>query len=84
MRVLSQEAGADVKQRGMENNLVDRIQRCQYFEPIHKELGSLLEPSSFIGRAPQQVRQQGNHMHNLFEFNIQTLGLSRLVMECIK
>lgn len=44
-----------MKQHGRENDLVERILNCPYFEPIHKELDELLEPSSFIGRAPQQV-----------------------------
>ncbi len=55
IRVLSQEAGAEVKQHGRENDLVQRIAQSQYFAPIHDQLESLLEPVSFIGRAPQQV-----------------------------
>jgi len=56
IRVLSQEAGAEVKQHGRENDLVDRIAKSQYFSPIHSQLEALLDPASFIGRAPQQVR----------------------------
>ena len=55
IRVLSQEAGAQVKQLGKDNDLVDRIKKEPYFSPIHSKLGELLEPSTFIGRAPQQV-----------------------------
>ena len=55
IRVLSQEAAAVVKNDGGLNDLIDRIKRNGYFEPIMDELDQLLEPSSFIGRAPQQV-----------------------------
>ena len=53
--MLSHEAGAQVKEHGGENDLVERIKRCPYFIAIHSELDKLLDPSSFIGRAPQQV-----------------------------
>lgn len=34
---------------------MERITKCGYFDPIHKELSRLLDPCVFIGRAPQQV-----------------------------
>ena len=55
IRVLSQQAGAAVKEHGLENDLIDRIKDCSYFSPIHAELEQLLEPSTFTGRCPQQV-----------------------------
>ncbi|KAJ8681738.1 hypothetical protein QAD02_017530 [Eretmocerus hayati] len=55
IRVLSQEAGAQVKQHGKDNDLVERIRRDKYFEPIIPQLDALLDPSTFIGRAPDQV-----------------------------
>jgi adenylosuccinate lyase len=57
IRVLSQEAGNVVKQEGGDNDLVQRIARSSYFEPIHSQLESLLDPSTFIGRAPEQVEE---------------------------
>jgi len=54
-RVLSQEAGARVKNEGAENDLIERIRKCEFFAPIHSQLDSLLEPATFIGRAPEQV-----------------------------
>lgn len=44
-----------MKQEGGDNDLVQRIARSSYFEPIHNQLESLLDPSTFIGRAPEQV-----------------------------
>ncbi|KAH9976804.1 adenylosuccinate lyase [Lactifluus volemus] len=55
IRVLSHQAGHQVKQLGLENDLIERVRGDAYFEPIKEELDALLEPSSFIGRAPQQV-----------------------------
>lgn len=55
IRVLSHEAASEVKVQGGQNDLIDRIKRTAFFQPILADLDSLLEPSSFIGRAPQQV-----------------------------
>lgn len=55
IRVLSHEAGAEVKQHGRDNDLIDRIRRTDFFQPILGELDALLDPSTFIGRSPQQV-----------------------------
>ena len=53
--MLSQEAGAQVKQHGRNNDLVERIRASDYFAPVHSKLEKLLDPSAFTGRAPQQV-----------------------------
>ncbi len=55
IRQLSVEAAAEVKQKGRDNDLIERIKNDSYFKPIHDELSHLLNPSSFIGRAPEQV-----------------------------
>ncbi|KAI5449397.1 adenylosuccinase ade13 [Naganishia albida] len=55
IRVLSHEAGAVVKEEGGENDLIERIKKDAYFEPVWAELDALLDPSTFIGRAPEQV-----------------------------
>uniref|UniRef100_A0A4X2JUE3 Adenylosuccinate lyase n=1 Tax=Vombatus ursinus TaxID=29139 RepID=A0A4X2JUE3_VOMUR len=57
IRVLSQEAAAVVKQEGGDNDLITRIQADPYFSPIHAQLEHLLDPSSFTGRAAQQVER---------------------------
>jgi adenylosuccinate lyase len=56
IRVLSQEAARVVKMEGGDNDLIDRIKRSEYFQPIHAQLDALLDPSTFVGRAPEQVR----------------------------
>uniref|UniRef100_A0A8V0YC20 Adenylosuccinate lyase n=1 Tax=Gallus gallus TaxID=9031 RepID=A0A8V0YC20_CHICK len=55
IRVLSQQAAAVVKQEGGDNDFIARVRADPYFSPIHEHLDSLLDPSSFTGRAPQQV-----------------------------
>ncbi|XP_012269020.2 adenylosuccinate lyase isoform X4 [Athalia rosae] len=55
IRVLSHQAGAQVKQHGLDNDLVDRIRKEPYFAPILDQLDGLLDPSTFVGRAPEQV-----------------------------
>uniref|UniRef100_A0A8C4L8D9 Adenylosuccinate lyase n=1 Tax=Equus asinus TaxID=9793 RepID=A0A8C4L8D9_EQUAS len=57
IRVLSQQAAAVVKQEGGDNDLIERIKADAYFSPIHSQLDQVLDPSSFTGRAPQQVRR---------------------------
>lgn len=53
--MLSHEAGHQVKALGLENDLIDRVKADSYFDPIKGQLDELLEPKSFIGRAPEQV-----------------------------
>lgn len=57
IRVLSHEAGAAVKQEGKSNDLIERIERDDFFKPIVDELPKLMDASTFIGRAPQQVEK---------------------------
>ncbi|XP_028151728.1 adenylosuccinate lyase [Diabrotica virgifera virgifera] len=57
IRVLSHEAGAQVKQFGKDNDFLDRVRADPYFKPIVPELQSLLDPSTYIGRASEQVTE---------------------------
>jgi len=57
IRVLSQQAGAVVKQDGGSNDLVQRIMQDPFFEPIRSKMPEMLNPASFIGRAPEQTRK---------------------------
>jgi adenylosuccinate lyase len=55
IRQHSLEAALQVKQLGKENDLIQRIEGDEFFSLIHPELSSLLDPSTFVGRAPEQV-----------------------------
>jgi len=57
IRVLSHQAARVVKEEGGQNDLIERIKRDAYFEPIWGILDDLLDPQTFIGRAPEQVRE---------------------------
>lgn len=46
-----------VKQEGGDNDLLVRVQRDPYFAPVLGQLDAILDPKTFIGRAPQQVRR---------------------------
>ena len=53
--MLAQQASARVKQHGKDNDLVERIKVHPYFAGIVDQLDDLMDPQTFIGRAPQQV-----------------------------
>lgn len=55
--VLSHQAGDNVKKHGKNNDLLERVRRTEFFGPILGELDALLDPSTFVGRAPQQVEK---------------------------
>ncbi|PSN63877.1 putative adenylosuccinate lyase Ade13 [Corynespora cassiicola Philippines] len=55
IRVLSHQAGAEVKQHGRDNDLIERIRKAEFFKPILGELDELLKAETFIGRSPEQV-----------------------------
>ena len=57
IRVLSQEAGRNVKDLGLSNNLIDLIAADPAFGMTKAELSAHMEPSAYIGRCPQQVEE---------------------------
>ncbi|XP_065185143.1 adenylosuccinate lyase-like [Sycon ciliatum] len=57
IRVLSQEAAAQVKQHGKDNDLVERIRSSEYFAPVLPRLDAILDPVTFTGRAKEQVER---------------------------
>ena len=56
IRTHSVDAARQVKDLGRQNDLIDRVRADAYFAPIHGDLDDLLDPSTFVGRAPTQVR----------------------------
>ena len=57
IRVLSMEAGKNVKVEGKDNNLIELIKACDDFSPVHGKLDDILNADKFIGRAPSQVEE---------------------------
>ncbi len=57
IRVHSLEAGRNVKDRGLANNLIDLIAADPLFGMTKEELTAHLEPGRYIGRSPDQVTE---------------------------
>ncbi len=55
IRVHSIAAGRMVKEKGADNDLLERIAADDQFQPIHADLDSMLDAARYIGRAPEQV-----------------------------
>lgn len=76
IRVLSMEAGKNVKVNGLENNLIDLIKQDKMFAPVHDKLGEILDAKKFIGRAPSQtVEFIKNEIDPILEENKASLGM---------
>lgn len=57
IRVLSHQAAQVVKEQGGDNDLIERIKNTPYFKPVHDDLEKLLDPTTFVGRAPEQTEK---------------------------
>jgi adenylosuccinate lyase len=57
IRTHSMEASANVKMNGERNDLLDRIAADPVFGMSQDTLDNLLEPSLYVGRAPEQVEE---------------------------
>jgi len=55
IREHSMEAGRLVKEKGKDNDLLERIRKDKRFTAVHKDLDKMMDPSNFVGRAPKQV-----------------------------
>lgn len=55
IRQLSMEAGRNVKENGLDNNLLELIEKDDMFAAVSGRLVDIVDPSKFIGRAPSQV-----------------------------
>ena len=55
IRVYSMEAGKQVKELGLPNDLVDRIAADKTFDLTKEEILAILNPDHLCGRAPKQV-----------------------------
>lgn len=55
IRVLSMEAGRNVKAKGKDNNLIDLIKADDMFKAVRDNLDDILDAKKFVGRAPSQT-----------------------------
>lgn len=57
IRQLSMEAGKNVKERGLDNNLLELIAADPAFGLSLEELQKTMDPAKYVGRAPKQVEE---------------------------
>ncbi|MBR2345167.1 MAG: adenylosuccinate lyase [Lentisphaeria bacterium] len=55
IREHSMAAARRVKEEGLDNDLIDRLRNDPAFAAIKDDFDTIINPSAFIGRAPQQV-----------------------------
>ena len=71
IRELSQIAGKNVKEKGLENNLLELIEKDDFFDISKDELNEVLNPMKYIGRCPSQVDEFiENEVNPILEENI--------------
>ena len=76
IRQLSMEAGTNVKERGLDNNLLELIAEDESFPMTLEELKSTMNPSRYVGRAPSQVKEYiENEVRPVLKANEALLGL---------
>lgn len=76
IRVLSMEAGKNVKTLGKENNLIDLIKNDKFFANIKDDLDGVLDAKNYIGRANSQVVEYiNNEVKPILDVNKNILGL---------
>ncbi len=75
IRVLSMQAGKNVKEEGKENNLLELIKADDMFKPVHGKLAEIVDAKNFIGRAPSQVVEFiNNEVEPILADNAEVLG----------
>lgn len=57
IRVHSMDAARRIKEEGGDNDLLDRIKADPAFAAIRDRIDQLVDPHSFVGRAPEQVEE---------------------------
>ena len=75
IRQLSMEAGANVKQKGLDNNLLELIAADPAFGVTLEELKEKMDPSKYFGRADSQVEEfVENVIQPILDENKEVLG----------
>mgnify|MGYP004518333515 FL=1 len=77
IRELSMEAGRNVKEKGLDNNLLELIAADPAFNLSLEELQKTMDPAKYVGRAPIQVDAYLKNVVNpMLEANKDILGLT--------
>ncbi|MGC4020223.1 MAG: adenylosuccinate lyase [Muricomes sp.] len=76
IRELSMEAGKNVKERGLENNLLELIAQDESFNMSLEDLQKTMDPAKYTGRAKEQVEAYLKNVINpILEKNKELLGI---------
>ena len=77
IRELSMEAGRNVKEKGLDNNLLELIAADPAFNLSLEELQKTMDPAKYVGRAPVPVEAYLNNVVNpMLEANKEILGVT--------
>jgi adenylosuccinate lyase len=77
IRQLSMEAGCNVKEKGLDNNLLELIAADPAFNLTLEDLKKSMEPIKYVGRAPQQVDEfLSEVIQPILDENKELLGLT--------
>mgnify|MGYP000299316545 len=77
IRELSMEAGRNVKEKGLDNNLLELIAADPAFNLSLEELQKTMDPAKYVGRAPIQVDVYLKNVVNpVLEANKDILGVT--------
>ena len=81
IRQLSMEAGRNVKEKGLDNNLLELIAADPAFGLSLSELKKAMDPSKYVGRAPEQVREFLSEVVDpILEANKDVLGMTAEIL----
>lgn len=75
IRTLSMQAGSNVKDKGLDNNLLELIAADEQFPMTLEELQKTMEPSRYVGRSASQVEEFVNEViRPILDANRELLG----------
>lgn len=77
IRVLSMQSAEQVKKLGKQNDLIERMYGSKIINMTKEEIDATINPSNYIGRAPQQVEEFYNEtIKPILEENKELLGVN--------
>ncbi|MFQ9933495.1 MAG: adenylosuccinate lyase [Lachnospiraceae bacterium] len=77
IRTLSMEAGRNVKEKGLDNNLLELIAADESFNMSLDDLKKTMNPENYVGRSPEQVDEFLSQVVNpILEENKDILGIT--------
>ncbi len=80
IRTLSMEAGKNVKEEGLDNNLLELIANAHHLDMSLEDLQKTMDPSKYVGRSPEQVEEfLRDEIQPILDANKEILGLTATI-----